>query len=162
MEEKKINVEVTATEVKNLLMRHLDIKQADSVANVIIGHMVQTNKGIPQLFKALIGIFPTAQYMPGTMIWIKLSSLSSWKYDMVVTKALPNVKDDCILAQIKDINIYDAYPYKVVIDIVKTGGKGPVQDNITVSIDSVVEKAEDFTDILDELEKLRDDSDLPF
>jgi len=162
MEEKKINVQVTATEVKNLLMRHLDIKQSDSVANVIIGHMAQTAKGLPQLFKGLMSIFPTAEYMPGDMLWIKLDSLSSWKYDMPATKALPNVKDDCILAQIIDINIYMDYPYKVNIDAVKTGGKGPVVDNMMIPDNSIVEKAEDFTDILDDLEKLRDESDLPF
>lgn len=162
MEEKKINVEITTTEVKSLLMRHLDIKQSDSVANVIIGHMVQTDKGIPQLFKALMGIFPTAQYMPGAMLWIKAGAISSWRYNMEATKALPNYKDDCILAQIRDINIYNGYPYKVSIEAVKTGEKGPTADDLLISESSIVEKAEDFTDILDDLEKLRDDADSPF
>lgn len=162
MEEKKINVEVTATEIKSLLIRHLDIKQSDSVANVIIGHMCQTDKGISQLFKALMGIFPTAQYMPGDMLWIKLGALSTWKYDMEATKALPNVQGDCILAQIKDINIYQAYPYTVSIDAIKTGDKTPATDTATISEAQIIEKAEDFTDILDDLEKLRDEADLPF
>lgn len=162
MEEKKINVEVTITEIKDLLMKHLDVKRADSVANVIVGHMVQTDKGVPQLFKALLGVFPTAKYKPGDMLWIKLGGISSWKYDMVLTKALPNVQDDCILAQVKDINIYLGYPYTVTIEAVHTNEKLPKTDTCMISESQIAEKAEDFTDILDELEKMKDDADLPF
>lgn len=161
-EEKKINMTLTASEVKGMLVKHLDIKQADSVANVIIGHMVQTDKGLGHLFKALVGLFPTAQYTPGQFVWIKSNAVSTWKYDMAATKQLPNFKDEAILGQIIGINVYEGYPYKIAFEAIKTNEKKPSQETMTVDEPSIIEKAEDFTDILDDLEKMKDDADLPF
>lgn len=162
MEDKKINVEITSTEIKSLLMRHLDIKQSDRVADVIVGHMSQTGNGISQLFKSFMGIFPTTEYKIGDMLWIRLNAIHAWKYDMVLTKALPNVQQDHILAQVKDIDVYQSYPYTVSIDAIKTGTKSLITDTASISEIHIIEKAEDFTDILDNLEKLRDEDDLPF
>lgn len=155
-------MELSTDEVKDLLMRHLDIKQADSVANVIIGHVVQTDKGLGQLFKAMVGVFPAVDYKVGDMVWVKGTALSSWKYDMEATKALPNYREDMILCQIKRVNVYQGHPYSVSFAAVKTGEKHPVEDTTVVSENSVVEKAEDFTDILDDLEKRIEEADLPF
>ncbi len=161
-QEKKVNIELTTTEVKDLLMRHLDVKQAHNVADVIIGHMIQTEKGLGQLFKGLIGVFPTLIYREKDFVYVKLDYLPSWRMDKAKTTELPSVKDGYILAQIQECNVYKASPYRVTYDVIKEGETVVKQEMADIQEISIREKAEDFVDILDALEKLRDEKDLPF
>lgn len=161
-QEKKVNIELTTTEVKELLMRHLDIKQAHGVADVIIGHMIQTEKGLGQLFKGLMGVFPTLIYKPKDFVYVKLDYLPSWRMDKAKTAELPSVNNGYILAQIVECNVYKGTPYRVTYDVIKEGETEPKQDTAEVQEVSIREKAEDFVDILDALEKLKEEKDLPF
>lgn len=161
-EEKKINMPITESEVKQMLIKHLDIQKPESVANVIIGHLIQTEKGLGQLFKALVGIFPSAKYMPGQFVWVKISAISTWQYNMDASKELPTYKDDVVLGQITDINVYEAYSYKILFDAIRSGKPAPTKETMSVAEEYIVEKAENFTDILDDLEKKIEDKDLPF
>jgi len=153
--EKTVNVEISVTELKELLLRHLDIKDATNVANLIIGHVAQTDKGISQLFKALLGIFPTLIYKEKDFVYVDLSSLPSWRMDKIKTSELPTVKDGFILAQITDCNVYSGNPYRVNYETIRDGQTKPEIDVAQVTEASIKEKVEDFVDILDLLENFK-------
>jgi hypothetical protein len=161
-QEKKVSIELTTTEVKELLMRHLDITQAHNVADVIIGHLVQTEKGLGQLFKGLIGVFPTLKYKEKDFVYVNIGNLPSWRMDKAKTAQLPGVVDGYILAQILECNVYKGAPYKVAYQAIKENESIPVQEIYDIGEISIKEKAEDFIDILDALEKLKDSQDAPF
>lgn len=163
MSERKINVEVSTAEVKDLLLKNLHGKDASEVADIIIGQLLLTPVGIPQLFKGLLGIFPSLEYEVGDFIWVKLDYLSSWKVDKEKTKALPNYRDGYLLCQISETNVYKGSPYKVAYDIIRSGYETLSPEVYDIEASSIKEKAEDFTDILDLLEEIKAKGpDLPF
>jgi hypothetical protein len=164
MDEKQVNIQVSVHEVANVLSRQMvqGGGEGRAVANLIVGQLALTEKGLPQLFKALLGVFPSLIYKEKDWVYVRLDMLPSWKMDKAATAALPSVKDGFILAQIKECNVYKGSPYKVVYDVVKEGAKVASQDESEIREEYVREKAEDFVDILDALEKLKDEKDLPF
>jgi len=159
-QEKKVSIELTTTEVKELLMRHLDITQAHNVADVIIGHLVQTEKGLGQLFKGLIGVFPTLVYKEKDFVYVKLDYLPSWRMDKAKTAELPTVNNGHILAQIIECNPYKGSPYKVSYDVIKEGEIIVKAEMTEIQEIYIREKAEDFVDILDALEKLKEEKNI--
>lgn len=163
-EEKKVNIQISIYEVANLLSKHMvqGSGEGQAVVNLIIGQLALTEKGLPQLFKALLGILPTLIYKEKDWVYVRLDMLPSWKMDKAATAALPSVKDGFILAQIKECNVYKGSPYKVVYDVIKEGAKVASPDESDIREEYVREKAEDFVDILDALEKMKDEKDLPF
>ena len=161
-QEKKVNVELTTTEVKNLLLRYLDAPECDKVANLIVGHLALSELGLGHLFKSLIGIFPTLKYMPKHFVWVNLAALPSWRMNKEKTAELPGVKDNFILAEIVDCNVYKSYPYKVRYMVIKDGVTEPAEELTEIAETTIRERAEDFVDILDALEALKNEKDLPF
>ena len=159
-EEKKVSIELTTTEVKELLIRHLDVKQTHMVADLIIGHMVQTEKGLGQLFKGLIGVFPTLVYKEKDFVYVKLDYLPSWRMDKAKTAELPTVNNGHILAQIIECNPYKGSPYKVSYDVIKEGEIIVKAEMTEIQEIYIREKAEDFVDILDALEKLKEEKNI--
>lgn len=159
-EEKKVSIELTTTEVKELLIRHLDVKQTHMVADLIIGHIIQTEKGLGQLFKGLIGIFPTLVYKEKDFVYVKLDYLPSWRMDKAMTAELPSVNNGHILAQIIECNPYKNSPYKVTYDVIKEGEIVVKAEMAEIQEIYIREKAEDFVDILDALEKLKEEKNI--
>lgn len=164
-EEKKVNIQVSVHEVANLLSKHMvqGSGEGRAVTNLIVGQLALTEKGLPQLFKALLGIFPSLIYKEKDWVYVRLDILPNWKMDKAATEALPSVKDGFILAQITECNVYKGYPYKIAYDVMKDGAKVASQDESEIREEYIREKAEDFVDILDALEELKNKSDeLPF
>ena len=164
-EEKKVNIQVSVHEVANLLSKHMvqGSGEGRAVTNLIVGQLALTEKGLPQLFKALLGIFPSLIYKEKDWVYVRLDILPSWKMDKVATAALPSVKDGYILAQITECNVYKEAPYRIVYDVMKDGANVATADRSDVRESDILEKAEDFVDILDALEELKNKSDeLPF
>lgn len=164
-QEKKVVVEVTVHEVATMLAKHMVQRSSSedrAVTNLIVGHLALTDKGLPQLFKALMGIFPSLIYKEKDWVYVRLDMLPSWKMNKVATAALPSVKNEYILAQIIECNVYKTSQYKLAYDVIKDGETVAKQDTSEIREEHILEKAEDFVDILDALEKLKEEQDIPF
>jgi hypothetical protein len=162
MEEKKLMIEISCTDLRNLLAKYLKIDNSYEVANLIVGQMQLTEIGVSQLFKSLLGIFPTLEYKIGDFVWINIANLGSWRMDKVKTSTLPTCREDMLLCKIVETNVYRGSPYKVVFDIIRDKETDIKTDMSDVSASAIREKAEHYLDILELLEKLKEDADLPF
>jgi hypothetical protein len=164
-QEKKVIIEVTVHEVASILSKHMvqgSSGEDRAVTNLIIGHLALTEKGLPQLFKALMGVFPSLIYKEKDWVYVRLDMLPSWKMNKIATAALPSVKNEYILAQIIECNVYKTSQYKLAYDVIKDGETVAKQDTSEIREEYILEKAEDFVDILDALEKLKEEQDKPF
>jgi hypothetical protein len=164
-EEKKVNIDITISEIKIMLSKHVltgSTTKDDVISDLILGHLALSEKGLSQLFKALLGVPPTLIYKEKDWVYIRLDILPSWRMDKAATSALPSVKEGYILAQITECNVYKGSPYKVVYDVIKDGETVATPDQTEMREDYIREKAEDFVDILDALEKLKEEKDAPF
>lgn len=155
-------IEVSCTDLRDLLVKHLRIDDSYEVANLIVGHMQLTENGVSQLFKSLLGIFPTLEYKVGDFVWVDMAYLSSWRMDKAKTKELPSCREDRLLCKIVETNVYRGSPYKVRYDIIREKETDIKSDSSDITASAIRERAEHYLDILELLEKLKEDADLPF
>jgi hypothetical protein len=117
-----------------------------------------TEKGLGQLFKGLIGIFPTLMYTPGNFIWVNIAALPGWRINKDKTAVLPTVKDGFILAEIMDCNVYKSSPYNIKYTAMRDSVPEPVEELTEINESNIRDRAEDFVDILDLLENFKNNN----
>lgn len=170
MSEKITKVEYSIKDIKKALAARLKNLDDEKLAEVIIGYLSVVDHALPNLMKALLGIYPAAKYSKGDMVWVKFSILPTWKMDKAQTKTLPHYssittydREGMLLCQITDVNVYEATPY--TIDYQVQEGGTIRQNNYTISENYIAYKEESFINILDQLEKTnvpKESDDQPF
>lgn len=170
MSEKRISVEFSQKDVQKALLTHLKDPTDLKLAETIVGYLAIQDNALPGLMKALMGIYPDTKYKKGDMVWVKFSTLPSWKMDKNQTKTLPHYSPETaydregrILAQITEVNVYNSSPYTIEFSVYEGGLIKQI--TYTVADHSIAFKEESFLNILDAVEKVdapREEEDQPF
>ena len=161
---KKINIEMTEDDIRNMLIKKLNAGSCNEpLADLIIGHIEQTGSGLTQLFKGMLGIFPSLKYEVGDYVWIPIKNLPSWKVDLKATEELPGIRDKNIMVKITDVNPYKPSEYSIEADVIYDGKIAVVDYNIPESY--IMFREESFLEILELIEQFKDEKkgeDVPF
>lgn len=160
---KKINVEITDSDIKEMLRKNIVMPKASRFIDLLVGHICKERTSMEQIYKALLGIYPDFKYKTGEWIYVHYSNLATWRVDKEATLALPGTKDmEFIPCKIYEIDTYGEVPYKIKYQAVKDD-KPSEQDYYVLEL-HVHSKVENLEDVLDEIQSIKivDEDNLPF
>lgn len=155
--DKEVSVRFRGEDIKKMLINKTGLE--DNLAELIMGNLAHSQVGLEQITKALLGIFPVANYKVGDFIYVPVDILPSWKMDREATKKLESCFRECIMAQIIKVDLYSSSVYQINCTVVLSDSKvGELDTYINESdIKGVPEKPEDILEIIENLNK-----ELPF
>ena len=160
---KKINVEITDSDIKEMLRKNIVMPKASRFIDLLVGHICKDKTSMEQIYKALLGIYPEFKYKTGEWVYVHYNNIATWRVDKEATLALPGTKNmELIPCQIYEIDTYGEAPYKIKYQTVKDDK--PSKQEYYVSESYIHSKVENLEDVLDELEsiKINDEDNLPF
>jgi len=155
--DKEVLIRFKGEDIKKMLIDKTGI--AEDLAQVIIGNLAHSNVGFEQVTKALLGIFPKADYKVGDFIYVAVESLPSWRVDKEACKKMDSCTDGCLMAQIIKVDLYTTDIYQVSCKAVLSDGKtGDLDWRISESdIKGVPENPAEILELMENLDK-----ELPF
>lgn len=155
--EKEISIRFKADDIKKMLIDKTHIR--DDLAELLIGNLAHSEVGLEQLTRALLGVFPKAEYKVGDFIYVAIDCLPGWKVDKPATAKMESAVDGCVMGQITKIDLYSSSLYEVNCKTVLVDSKiSDITWNIRTSdIKGVPEKPEEILEIIENLNK-----ELPF
>lgn len=160
---KKINVEITDSDIKEMLRKNIVMPKASRFIDLLVGHICKEKTSMEQIYKALLGIYPDFKYKTGEWIYVHYNNLATWRVDKEATLALPSTKNmELIPCKIYEVDTYGEIPYKIKYQAVKDDK--PSEQEYYVSESYIHSKVENLEDVLDEIEsiKVKDEDTLPF
>ena len=159
---KKIHVEITDNDIKEMLKKNIVMPKASRFIDLLIGHICKDKTSMEQIYKAMLGIYPEFKYKVGEWVYVNHDNLATWRVDKEPTMALPGVKNnELIPCKIYEIDIYGEVPYKIKYQAVKDNK--PSEQDYYVTESYIDSKVENLEQVLDDLENIdtKDDT-LPF
>lgn len=155
--ENPINVMITPSELKKVLIKKTDISK--ELADVIVGNLANSPMGLGQLTKALLGIFPDTLYKIGDFVCLPVKSIPGWKADKDATIKSELCKNGYIVAQICSIDPHTLNPYLVKCTVVISEGNIGEVDWVT-SDSEIIARLDNPAEIVDIIENVK--TELPF
>lgn len=152
---KAIHVEITTEEIQQLLEKHLVIKDKENFSKLIVGHLSNSNVGLEQIYKGLLGIYPKFSYKEGDWVYVDISNLTSWRMNKDSTLKLPSTLGQYIPCEITSVNPYNSSPYNINFKYVKKDTEEVSDENYYVGESYIFKKVENLIDVLDEMEEVQ-------
>ena len=162
---KKINVEVTDDDLKQLLRKNVVMPKAPQFIDLLMGHICKERYAMEQIYKALLGIYPTFKYKEGDWVYIDFTYLANWRIDKDLTLALKGVKEKkYVPCHIYELDMYSESPYKIKYKAVKSGDIQSSEQEYYATDNGIYGKVETLEEVLDEIEDIiiKEEGDLPF
>lgn len=161
---KKINVEITDNDIKEMLRKNIVMPKASKFVDLLVGHICKERTSMEQIYKAMLGIYPEFKYKTGDWVYVKWDNIATWRVNKELTMALPGVKNnEFIPCLIYDIDTYGEVPYKIKYQSVKSGETNACEQEYYVLESAIHSKVENLEEVLDELENIdTKDNTLPF
>jgi len=149
---KTTQVTITEDDVKQLLNKHLLLKDKEDFVNLLCGHICKEPFAMSQIFKGLLGIMPSLKYKKGEWVYVNIENLPVWRYEKIATLKLEGVKDNFIPCMITKTDIFKESCYDIKFFAIKSGESIILEQDYSISEDFIKEKVETIETILDSLE----------
>jgi hypothetical protein len=162
---KEITIKVTDQDLKQMLKKYMVIPNSDKFLDLLTGHICKDRIAMEQIYKAMLGTYPTFNYKVGDFVYVDFSNLASWRVDKELTLQMPGVFDGkYIPCKIISKDIFSEAPYTVSYSAIKTGDKEPCVQEYIVPENYIYDKVDNLENLLDEIEntKIEEKEDLPF
>lgn len=111
----KITFEVTDEEIKKYLIKLIKSPNAELIAKTIVNHVQESELGLEDLYKSMLGLERTFKYNTLDTVWVRFGHLATWRYDKEKMKEQGLiVKDEYVKCTIVEI-----YPFKKCCYVLK-------------------------------------------
>ena len=151
---KEVNVKYTTDDITQMLQKRLLVNEPAKFAELLVGHLSVNATGLEQVVKAMWDIYPTTKYCVGDFVYVDKAYLPTWRdIDLERTLELPGNKDNLIVCEIVDINIYSDSPIHIKYYMIKKNGEKHY-DNYYITDSLVKDTVENLADVLDDIEDL--------
>jgi hypothetical protein len=151
---KEVNVKYSTDDIAQMLQKRLLVNDPAKFAELLVGHLSVNATGLEQVVKAMWDIYPTTKYCVGDFIYVDKIHLPTWRdIDLEKTLQLPGNKENLIVCEIVEINLYSDAPLSIKYDMIKKNGEKHYENYYTT--DSLVKgTVENLADVLDDIEDL--------
>lgn len=117
-----ILVKISKEQIRTQLKKMLGSEHCDLISQVIIDNLSETEVGLTQLYKAFSGLKDQLKYKAGQVVWVKVSTLYSWRIEKDKMVQAGMIHQDQVMALITEINETKLLPYKIKYAYIGGGG----------------------------------------
>lgn len=162
---KEITIKITDQDLKQMLKKYIVIPNSDKFLDLLTGHICKDRTAMEQIYKAVLGTYPTFNYKVGDFVYVDFNNLASWRVDKELTLQMPGILDGkYIPCKIISVDFFIEQPYSVSYSAMKIGDKEPCAQEYMIPESFIYNKVDNLESVLDEMDgiKIKEDDTLPF